>query len=251
MLYLKKEEGRVKRFDSGKVAAGLILLFVFMLPVSFAGTVGNLVNFPEEKKFSVGLEYIKLDNRDIFEYDDKVPGVMKDRERTLGRVSYGLLPGVALDLWYGRADYAFGPENDTLTFDAGSIWGLGIRSRLFEAKEKGLSAGAGFQYYRSSPKGHERNGTFRVEPEEWQLSFDLAKELNKHINLYGALRYSEFDMPYTHPAGSNTRIGGIKAEDNVGAAVGVEIKLLEKISLCLEKRFVDEESSIVSAGYKW
>jgi len=258
-LCFKKEEDIVKRFDSGKVAAGFILLFVFILPVSFAGTVGNLVNFPEAQKFSVGLEIIKIDNRDVYEHDDKVSRVMQDTERTLGKISYGLLSGLSLDLWYGKADYSYGPEenykNESLVYDTGKIWGLGIRTKFFEDEENGLSAGAGFRYYRSSPEDYYRRESrmyFSAKPEEWDLSFDLVKELGEYVNLYGVLRYSELDIPFTHPAtGNKTRIGGYKSENNVGGSIGVELKLLEKISLCLERRFVDEESSIFSAGYKW
>ena len=249
----------MERVISGK-AAIFVLLFAFVSSSGFAGTSGNLVNFPEVNKFSIGFEYIDVEQRDIYEYDNEAACVMKDVQRSLGRISYGVLPGVAVDLWFGRADFAFGSEeayenDEALIFDAGSTWGLGIRTRLFENKERGLSAGAGVQYYRSSPDDYFRPSSghfFSVKPEEWHLSFDLAKEINKYISLYGALRYSEFEMPYTHPAGDNqTRIGGLKADDNVGVAVGAEIKLLEKISLCLEKRFVDEKSFIFSAGYKW
>jgi hypothetical protein len=241
-------------------AAIFVLLCVFVSSSGFAGTAGNLVNFPEANKFSIGFEYIDVEQRDIYEYDNEASCVMKDVQRRLGRVSYGLLPRVALDLWYGKADCAFGTEeaykkDEALTFDFGSIWGLGIRTRLFEDKEKGLSAGAGFQYYRYLPDPHFRRSSrrfFCVEPEEWQLSFDLAKELNKYIGLYGALRYSELFIPYTHPNSANqTRIGGFEAEDNVGVAVGIKITFLENILLCLEKRLVDEESFIFSAGYKW
>ena len=249
----------MKNFDHSKAAAALIILLsAFTISGAFAGTVGNLVNFPEVQKFSVGYEIIKIDNRDMFEYDDKTPCVMKDTERRLGKISYGLLPGLSLDFWYGKADYGCGPEEDyedeALVFDTGKIWGLGIRTKFFENEEEGLRAGAGFQYYRSSPEDYYRRAsrlTFSAEPEEWNLSFDLAKEVGEYLNLYGVLRYSELNIPFTHPAGSQTRIGGYKADDNIGVSIGAEIKFLEKIFLCLEERFIDEESYILSAGYKW
>jgi len=241
---------------SGKTAI-FVLLFAFLCSSGFAGTAGNLVNFPKVNKFSIGLEYIDVEQRDIYEYDNEVSCVMWDVQRKLARVSYGIFPATALDFWFGEADYAVGLEENyessSLIFDSGNMWGLGLRAKIFEKNEGGLSAGAGFQYYSSSPKDHYRNRMpFSLEPEEWQLSFDIAKRIGEYLLFYGGLRYSEISFPYTHPADQGgKRIGGYEESDSLGVFAGVEATFLEKFSLCLEKHLVDEESFIFSAGYKW
>ena len=76
------------------------------------------------------------------------------------------------------------------------------------------------------------------------MSMDVAKKLSNFL-LYGDIRYSESTIPYTHAGPPIVRRGGFKERDNFGVAAGAEIKLAGKISLCLEKRFIDEDAYTV------
>ena len=233
---------------SGKNIHILLSLLFLLSTDTFAGTAGNLANFPEKGEMTAGYEYIKVDNRRIVEYDGGALWVIDSSKRESGKISFGLEENVALDFLFGRATLNLGGENGGgdpgLKFDTGNTWGLGIRVKLFDNPEMNVLGGAGFQYqhfYNDNAIRYFRKDPFSSKSEEWHISADLAKRFSKCL-LYGAVRYSESTIPYTHAGPPVVRIGGFKERNNFGIAVGGEIKFTEGLSLCLEKRFVDEDA---------
>ena len=243
----------------GRKTTYVVLWSLFLLSKdTFAGMAGNIANFPEKGKLAVGYEYTKVDNRRITEYDAESGGfaIIDSSERSLGRISYGAWENIALDFLLGRAtlniEDAIHSGDPGLKFDSGNTWGLGIRVKLFENLEKNLVTGAGFQYQHFSNDNAIRyypDDPFSCKSEEWHVSVDAGRRLNKYILLYASMRYSEITLPYTHADPQIPRIGGFKERDNMGIAVGAEIKLAKKISLSLEKRFADEDAYTVGLHY--
>lgn len=217
---------------------------------TFAGTAGNIANFPEKGNLTAGYEYTKVENRDIIEYDSSGEAlwIVDSSERNLGKISYGVKENIALDFIFGKAALELGIENDSgdpgMKFDRGNTWGLGIRVKLLEDFERGIVTGAGFQYqhfHNDNAIRYNKKDPFSSKSEEWHVSVDAAKKFSRCL-LYSAVRYSESTIPYTHAGPPIVRIGGFKGRDNFGIAVGGEMKFTEGLSLCLEKRFVDEDA---------
>ena len=233
------------------VSRKFISVFILLSLTSvdaYAGMSGNIANFPEKGNLTAGYEYTEVENRRIVEYDGGALWIIDSSERNLGKLSYGVKKNIALDLIFGKAALELEVENSYgdpgMRFDSGDTWGLGIRVKLFENSERNFVTGAGFQYQHFSNDNairHNKNDPFSSKSEEWHLSVDAAKKFSKCL-LYSALRYSESTIPYTHAGPPVVRIGGFKERDNMGIAVGGEIKFAKKISLCLEKRFVDEDA---------
>ncbi len=232
---------------SRKCICIFILLFFPSLHAS-ASVSGNIANFPEKGNLTAGYEYTEVDNRRIVEYDGGALWIIDSSERNLGKISYGVEENIVLDFMFGRATLDLEPENNIgdpgLRFDSGDTWGLGIRVKLFENLQRNLATGAGFQYqhsYNDNAIRYSRKDPFSSKSEEWHVSVDVAKKFSRCL-FYSAVRYSESTIPYTHAGPPVVRIGGFKERDNLGVAVGVEIKFAKKVSLCLEKRFVDEDA---------
>ncbi len=222
-----------------------------------AGVSGNIANFPEKGKLTASYEYTKVENRRIVEYDGGSLWIVDSSQRNLGKLSYGVEENMAVDFRLGSNTLELEPENNYggdpgMRFDTGDAWGLGLRVRLFENSERNMAVGAGFQYQHFSNDNAIRyypNDPFSCKSEEWHVSVDVARKLNKHLLLYTSGRYSEIALPYTHADPHIPRIGGFEERDNLGIAVGAEIKLAKKISLSLEKRFVDEDAYTAALHY--
>jgi hypothetical protein len=241
---------KVKRTWNWKSTEILLSLLFLASTNTFAGTAGNIANFPEKGNLTAGYEYTKVDNRDIIEYDGG-PGalwIVDSSERNLGKISYGVKENIALDFLFGEAALDLEAENASgdpgMKFDKGNTWGLGIRVKLLEDFERDLVIGAGFQYqhfHNDNAIRYNKKDPFSSKSEEWHVSVDAAKKFSRCL-LYSAVRYSESTIPYTHAGPPIVRIGGFKERNNFGIAVGGEIKFTEGLSLCLEKRFVDEDA---------
>jgi hypothetical protein len=241
---------KVPGISSVKTSNILLSLLFLASTNTFAATAGNIANFPEKGKLTAGYEYTKVENRDIIEYDGG-PGalwVVDFSERNLGKISYGVKENIALDFLFGEAALTLEAENAPgdpgMKFDKGNTWGLGIRLKLFDDPQRNLTGGAGVQYRHfcnDNAVRYNKKDPFSSKSEEWHLSLDMAKKI-KRFSLYGAVRYSESTIPYTHAGPPIVRIGGFKERNNFGIAVGGEIKFTEGLSLCLEKRFVDEDA---------
>ena len=236
---------------NSRLLYSMLCLLFFASTDTFAGTAGNIVNFPEKGNLTAGYEYTKVENRDIIEYDSgpEALWIVDSSERNLGKISYGVKENIALDFLFGEATLDLEAENAPgdpgMKFDKGNTWGLGIRLKLFDDPQRNLAGGAGIQYRHfcnDNAVRYDKKHPFSSKSEEWHLSLDIAKKIRK-FSLYGGIRYSESTIPYTHYGLPGIeRIGGFKERNNFGMAVGGEFKIAGGLSLCMEKRFIDEDA---------
>jgi outer membrane protein W len=167
-------------------------------------------------------------------------------------VSFGVFDFLDVYIKLGGADYTFKSDLiDTSGFPGGDAkintkWGFayggGVKGAY--AFKNGFLVGADVQYLRHRQKyrkkitylgGSEELSTGHATFQEWQIGPFVGYKIMKFIPYVG-VKYSDVRLKFNQEDGTQK----FKADDHVGAFVGLTYDILPQLRLNLEGRFIDE-----------
>jgi hypothetical protein len=163
-------------------------------------------------------------------------------------LSYGLLDWLSIDLKGGAGDVRHSPSVENgVNYTAFVGGGYGFRMKIFD-RDKFHSVW-GFQHISIHPysKGLEGNKHKGVT-DDWQLSFLGSYDIGKWTP-YAGFRWSRMD--YIHwQNGERNRIKS-DPDKSIGAIVGTDVNLTDRVWLNVEGDFVDAKAVACSVNYKF
>ncbi len=246
----------------------LLLGFIVLLGLplaSFAAPVGG----PPDQGLNLGIEE---DNTNVREF--KPSAIIQPFEfgctirhmyRTTLNVSYGFLDYIAVYLKFGGVDYKFRTDiedqygspvgNAEINTRLGFVFGGGLKG-AYEFKDgaaKGLVVGGDAQYLRQRQKYRARRTVFDFESrvkgkatlQEWHFGPFVGYKV-MHFLPYIGMKYSDARLKFKGDMETK-----FKAEDNLGAFVGLTYDLIPQLKLNLEGRFFDEYGVNFNISYKF
>jgi hypothetical protein len=175
--------------------------------------------------------------------------------RTMLNVSFGIFDFLDVYVKLGGADYTF--KSDLITLSGspagdakintrwGFAYGGGVKGAY--AFKNGFLVGADAQYLRHRQKYREKitdlggNGTiFRGEAtfQEWQFGPFVGYKI-MNFTPYVGVKYSDVELKFKQKGPERERMR-FKADDHIGAFVGLTYDIIPQMKLNLEGRFIDE-----------
>jgi len=186
--------------------------------------------------------------------------------RTMLQVGYGLFDFFEVYVKLGGADYKFRTDiedqfgNPEGVAKINTKWGFAYGGGLKAAYEfkdgpvKGLLVGADMQYLRHRQKFRARTtdligedtSTGKVTLQEWQFGPFVGYKIMKFLPYVG-VKYSDVRLKFK---GEEETIK-FKADDHVGAFVGLTYDIIPQVKLNLEGRFIDETALNFNVIFKF
>ncbi len=236
-----------------------ILVFLFVISAvgaAGAATIGAPGIPPGQGRFSFGLEYISVRGRNLSDENFEPRAVDTEALHYLGTVKYGLSERLTLFGRAGSSDLTiYGQELYPHSSDMG--WGGGFNFVLLEDLSMNLKMLGGAQYYTYEPDPAEGRS---FDWQEWDASMavlivnriDARRPLIEPFALtqtsfYAGGRYSDARVDWTRGADSGT----LKAEDNLGYFVGIDLVFNDNYAFSLEGRFRDERAYTAAISFKF
>jgi opacity protein-like surface antigen len=254
------------------VFLALIILFSFPL-AAYAASIGD-AETQGQFKFGIGLDQEYVFKRDL-KFKSISPAVppfieitdneVKRMYRPMVKASFGVFDFLDVYIKLGTANYRM--ENTVL--DTGfPIEGIETRPRWGFAYGGGLKAayalkcgfliGGDVQYLRHRqkfrlsdtylPTGEESDFRGKATFQEWQVAPYVGMKIGNFTPYLGA-KYS--DVRIKSKVDEVDVKFKFKADDNVGAFVGISYKIMEKLKVNLEGRFIDETAMSFGLTYKF
>jgi opacity protein-like surface antigen len=240
------------------ILLGLMVLFGLPL-AAYAAPVGG----PPGQGLTIGLGQEGVFDRDLKPSAIVSPvaiGTINGRPgcnirhmyRTMLHVGYGIFDFLEVYVKLGGADYKFRSDiedqfgNPTGDVKVNTKWGFAYGAGLKGAYafKNGLLVGADVQYLRHRQKfratgtdftGLEETSTGKVTFQEWQFGPFVGYKIMKFLPYVG-VKYSDVRLKFSE-GGETTKF---KADDHVGAFVGLTYDIIPQVKLNLEGRFIDE-----------
>ena len=248
--------------------------------IVFAAPVGNPMDVPTPRgKGIVEIEQLNLkvsfDTDLIFEKDidaseSNVRDAKVEGQWYLAKISVALIDRFEPYVLLGASDIegeyvgvSSGSKYD-IEGDTNFAWGVGSKILIWETEDLGFAVSGAGEYRRTDPgikeqlvDGVSQDATDRVfEIEEWQFALAVSKEfkIGQDIALipYVGAKYSDSEIKLKYKTGGTLNdLGGGENADNVGVFVGVDLSVLESLSINVEGRFIDETAMSIGATVKF
>lgn len=194
---------------------------------------------------------------------------IKNMYRTMLQVGYGIFDFLEVYAKLGAADYKFkadvidqfgNPEGDvSVNTKWGFAYGGGLKA-AYEFKDgpvKGLLIGADAQYLRHRQKYRSRFTEFstgleetvkgKVTFQEWQFGPFVGYRVKDFLPYVG-VKYSDARLKFNNMGDGTSKF---KADDHVGAFLGLTYNILPQLKLNLEGRFIDEYGVNLNVMFKF
>ena len=255
----------------------LILLSSMMLLCLPLAAYGAGIGGPPVPGLSIGLEQDVVVDRDFKPTSIVVPVMMIDHQtggdcdirhmyRTMLQVGYGLFDFLEVYVKLGGAGFKFrtdfedqfgNPEGNAVVHTKmGFAYGVGLKG-AYEFKDgpvKGLLIGADAQYLRHTQRFHAMidsvmgpsDATGHVTLQEWQFGPFVGYKIMNFLPYVG-MKYSNVILHFSG-GGENNKF---KADDHIGAFVGLTYDLIPQVKLNLEGRFIDETALNFNVIFKF
>jgi opacity protein-like surface antigen len=253
----------------------LALMVLFCSPLgAYAAGIGD----PETQgqfKFGIGIDQEYVFKRDL-EFKSSSPTLfpglgitnieVKKMYRSMIKGSFGLFDFLDIYVKLGAADYKFKSDIEYLgaiveDFKYNTKWAFAYGGGLKGAYafKNGLLIGGDLQYLRHKNKirglytdpatgADILSITGKATFQEWQVAPYVGIKIGNFTPYLGA-KYSDVRIKAKHDEEGYTL--KYKADDNVGAFVGISYKIMEKLKLNLEGRFIDETALSFGLTYKF
>jgi len=255
----------------------LSLILLLGLPLAtYAMPVGG----PPGSGLNVGLGQEGVFNRDFkpnaiissaaIGSIDGVPDCkIKNMYRTMLQVGYGIFDFLEVYAKLGAADYKFKADvvdpfgilegDASVNTKWGFAYGAGLKG-AYEFKDggvKGLIVGGDVQYLRHRQKyrsrftelatGLEETVRGKVTFQEWQFGPFVGYRVKDFIPYVG-VKYSDVRLKFNKTGSATSKF---KADDHVGAFLGLTYNILPQLKLNLEGRFIDEFGVNLNVMFKF
>ncbi|MFA5388170.1 MAG: hypothetical protein WC312_00245 [Candidatus Omnitrophota bacterium] len=211
----------------------VINLMVVCQAVSFAAPCYG-THMPEKKHWVWGVQADMLLDRNL---DNSEGGVSGNRYFITG--SYALFDWLSLDGKIGVGNVRWeNSDPGNLAFDTGFAGAYGFRVKLYDDKDSGLKAVAGFQHISVHPHAASvASDNYKAIVDEWQGSLLVSRRIGR-FEPYSGPRYGSLDFIKWVNDHDRQRI---KSEKKVGIVAGVDYIITRNIRLNVETAFFDGE----------
>jgi opacity protein-like surface antigen len=241
----------------------LSLMMLFCLPLAAYGAGIGGPPTGGQFKFNIGLDQDVVSDRDLkpsnivvmMPLDVAVGCDIKRMYRSMLNVSFGVFDFLDVYVKLGVADYKFKADlisnfgftlgDATLNTKWGFAYGGGLKGAYSfkEGMVKGLLIGADAQYLRHKQRYHAMidsimgpsDFTGHVTFQEWQVGPFVGYKIMNFLP-YAGVKYSDVRLKFKQEGVTQK----FKADDHVGAFVGLTYDLIPQVKLNLEGRFIDE-----------
>jgi len=231
-------------------------LMVMMAPAAvFALSIdGTQTQGKGTVSVGVGTEYlIKRDlatkNKPVGDNANYSSEKITDLYRVYVRPSIGIIDGVDLYAKLGITDYDAKMKADTVKkeWDAKQAFLGGAGTKISYEITQGLIWGADIGFAYSKNSGHFSGASQRWTMYEWHIAPYIGKLIGNFVPYVG-VKYDDMRIKARTSSGSFYKY---RAEDQVGAFLGVDYGIGEKVCVNAEGRFVDEVGLSLSVNYRF
>jgi opacity protein-like surface antigen len=249
----------------------LALMVLFCSPLTaYAASIGD----PETQgqfKFDIGLDQEFVFVRDLELKSISPPpsggevtnSKVKNMYRTMLKGSFGVFDFLDIYIKLGATDYEVKNNIEYIGYEqdlkAKTRWGFAYGGGLKVAYvfKNGFLFGGDVQYLRHRQKirtnikdtvGSDDTFSGKATFQEWQVAPYVGIKIG-NFTPYLGVKYS--DVRIKNKFEDVDAMIKFKADDNVGAFVGISYKIMEKLKLNLEGRFIDETAMSFSFTYKF
>lgn len=198
---------------------------------------------PQKNKFFAGIQ-----NHTIFKrYLEDEQGKLRSMQNFL-LISYGVYDWLSIDLKGGAGNIKQHPEgSDEVDYPSGFAGGYGFRAKIYD-KDR-IKAVFGFQHISVHPQeiniGNTKHGAVL---DDWQASFLVSRDFAKFTPYLGA-KLSRVD--YIHWREEERKRVMSDLTKTIGAVLGLDIPLSERIWINLEGQAIDGEALAFSLNYQF
>jgi opacity protein-like surface antigen len=248
----------------------LCLALMLCLPVvSYAASMGG-AETQGQGKLGVSLDQEFGFKRDLkfhgsepaFDPGEEVKEIKTTKMyRTMAKISFGVLDNFDI---YGKIGASYsdskakfydnGVDEGTLKYDrTDPAYGFGVKGTYMF--QDGWLVGVDAQYLRHDGKiGFKYPGGTQyitsITSEEWQVAPYVAKKMDKFTPYVGG-KYSDIRHKLKITRNDVTQWIKFKAKHNFGVFGGIDISMMEHVSLNVEGRFIDETAMSVGLSYRF
>jgi opacity protein-like surface antigen len=254
----------------------LILLSLMMLLCLPLAAYGAGIGGPPVPGLSIGLEQDVVVDRDFKPTSIVVPVIIDNQTvgdcdirhmyRTMLNFSFGVFDFLDVYVKLGVADYKFKADlinnfgfplgDATLNSKWGFAYGGGLKGAYMfkDGPVKGLIIGADAQYLRHKQRYHAMidslmgpdDFTGKATFQEWQIGPFVGYKIMNFLPYVG-VKYSDVRLKFNQEGETQK----FKADDHVGAFVGLTYDLIPQVKLNLEGRFIDETALNFNVIFKF
>ncbi len=252
----------------------LSLIMVLCLPLTvYAAGIGGPPT-GGQFKFNIGMDQDVVFDRDLkpsnivvmMPLDVAVTCDIKKMYRSMLNVSFGVFDFLDVYVKLGVADYKFKADlinnfgfplgDATLNSKWGFAYGGGLKGAYMfkDGPVKGLIIGADAQYLRHKQRYHAMidslmgpsDFTGKATFQEWQFGPFVGYKIMNFLPYVG-VKYSDVRLKFNQEGETQK----FKADDHVGALVGLTYDLIPQVKLNLEGRFIDETALNFNVIFKF
>lgn len=243
------------------------LIIALCLPITvYAASIGG-IETQGKGKVAVGLEQELVFDRDL-KFDKAnwdITGITVGKaeldklNRTMAKVSYGLLDNLDIYVKLGVADFKADvnysdPWPGKGVYDGKNALAYGFGMKGVYDLENDWLIGADVQYLRHrhdwSPKGYISGEGDKATIQEWHVATSVGYRMGDFLPYLG-VKYSDLRAKAVWGGMEAGQYEKYKAADNIGVFVGTDYKLGESWKLNLEARFIDETAMSFGATYRF
>ena len=227
---------------SGKISKVLLSLLIGVTNILYAAPCYG-PNMPDKGKWDIGAEVHILLNRDM----EKEHGEFKSRQ-FFTVLSYGIFDWLSFDGKIGLGDIKHKPDDkDEINYNTSFAGAYGFRVRVYQDELAKIRAIVGFQHISVHPEDKNANGVKNeCIMDDWQLSFLVSKDF-KYLSPYLGFKVSRCDLIHKEDG----RRGRKNSDDFVGAFLGGDIYLNDRLRFNIEGRFIDEAALSAALVHKF
>jgi hypothetical protein len=194
--------------------------------VTTAVAVPTVGQVPQKGHVRAGI-FLRSTTLDVYEYDNQDVIEESDIDYNAMQLQYGVSDAFAVSLRYGMVSWRPNPRSSE-NFEDGTAWGLGISGAIpvYRPRTDGVAFDVGwdFQYDDVSFDSIVRwdGAPFGAEADWWRAEIGVHGAYQIYRGFVG-LRYSEFDLRYTHPGERGLRRGGFQEDSPWGGVIGAGV----------------------------
>jgi hypothetical protein len=238
---------------------------LYAASIGGAETLGQgklAVGFDQEFGFNRKMKYHKMSVTDSSnEFKD---AKIKNMYRSMGKISYGVIDNIDVYAKLGAANFDFegkqydnGVYNSKADYKGKYAFAYGFGLKATHNFQDGWLVGLDAQFlnHKNNYKANWEDvdgdkGSFsgKITTYEWHVAPYVGKKIDKFI-IYAGGKYS--DLRTKDKISDGSWWMKTKAKHNFGVFTGLDIKMIEHVTVNVEGRFIDETAMSAGLSYKF
>jgi hypothetical protein len=240
---------------------------LYAASIGGAETLGQgklAVGFDQEFGFNRKMKFQKASEIEAnTEYKD---AKVNEFYRSMGKISYGVIDNIDVYAKLGVANYDAegkqyrdGAYRGKVDYDGKYAFAYGFGLKGTHNFQDGWLVGLDAQFlthknnYKANwehVSGYKESYSGKVTTYEWHVAPYVGKTIDK-FTIYAGGKYSDVRSKIKASDDDGSWWMKIKAKNNFGVFTGLDIKMIEHVTLNVEGRFIDETAMSAGLSYKF